>query len=269
MATKQLSWYELKNLKADIHQLQSDVDNYHRQLKEAKVDLSRLKPGDEKYDETEDRRVKLEAGIAMFSEELETLRAQLPEEKPKEPVAVVPKKPKIELKQGDWVLAHRNKDDQRLTAAKVIAILGVGENKMFQVRFKDKFLTQIRADECRPATRINEENEIKKRKAEEEAARPKNPNVIIAEAQLKREPSLASAGPDRPAKIPRKLGSEKKLEKSRGNWNDFMSKQKKSKESMFRTGEGVNARVGFVGSGRPMTKDVARKRHVHEEIEED
>ena len=89
-----------------------------------------------------------------------------------------------------------------------------------------------------------------------------------------------SDGPTRPAKIPRKVKANKELEAGKSKWQQFSAgggvKKGKGaavtagkKESMFRTGDGVNARVGFTGSGREMRKDEKRARHVYNEGEEE
>jgi len=59
-----------------------------------------------------------------------------------------------------------------------------------------------------------------------------------------------SDGPPKPAKAPRKVKANKELEAGKNKWQDFTAKGKvgkvAKKESMFRTGEGVNARGEFV-----------------------
>lgn len=102
--------------------------------------------------------------------------------------------------------------------------------------------------------------------------------------QAKREPSIVSDGPVRPAKIPRKVKAKNELEAGKAKWQDFASKSKGKhgkKDSMFRTGEGVTARgmlhaisnrmptdffpVGFTGSGHEMRKDPTRSRHIYQQ----
>ena len=83
---------------------------------------------------------------------------------------------------------------------------------------------------------------------------PPVPNVISAAAnidtalasQLKNEANQTLDGPPKPAKVARKVKANKELEAGKSKWQEFSAKGKfgktAKKESMFRTGEGVNAR---------------------------
>ncbi|KAL8860378.1 MAG: hypothetical protein Q9198_010579, partial [Flavoplaca austrocitrina] len=105
---------------------------------------------------------------------------------------------------------------------------------------------------------------------------PHNTSVISAAAninpdlanQAKKEPSTVSDGPTRPPKLPRKVKANKELEAGKSKWQEFSTKGKLTKlpkkDSMFRTPEGVNARVGFTGSGQEMRKDPGRSRHIYQ-----
>lgn len=107
----------------------------------------------------------------------------------------------------------------------------------------------------------------KKRKADATPATPATPtfpgpsNVISAAAninhelasQARKEPSKVSDGPTRPAKVPKKIKANKELEAGKNKWQEFSAKGKSGKvakkDSMFRTGESVNAR----GQSHPCT----------------
>jgi len=82
-----------------------------------------------------------------------------------------------------------------------------------------------------------------------------------------------SDGPLGPAKIPRKVKANKELEAGKNKWQQFAAKGKvgkvAKKDSMFRTGESVNARVGFTGSGHTMRKDPTRSRHIYQQEGQD
>jgi len=99
-----------------------------------------------------------------------------------------------------------------------------------------------------------------------------NINPALA-SQARKESSKASEGAERPAKASRKIARNKELEAGKNKWQDFNAKKfgkGSKKESMFRTPEGVNARVGFTGSGQAMRKDPARSKNVYyQEQEED
>ncbi|KAI5370788.1 Putative Tudor domain-containing protein [Septoria linicola] len=84
----------------------------------------------------------------------------------------------------------------------------------------------------------------------------------------KREPSKVSDGPTRMPPAPKKLKGNKTLEKSKSSWNDWQKSGPKKpaiggatklkKDSQFRTPDLPNAKVGFTGSGKGMSKDQAR-----------
>jgi survival-of-motor-neuron-related-splicing factor 30 len=99
-----------------------------------------------------------------------------------------------------------------------------------------------------------------------------NINPALAD-QAKKEPSKVSDGPARPPKVPRKVKANKELEAGKSKWQDFTAKGKHGKgarkESMFRTGDGVNARVGFTGSGQAMRKDPSRSKHIYQTLDDD
>ncbi|KAK3503995.1 hypothetical protein B0T13DRAFT_508743 [Neurospora crassa] len=71
----------------------------------------------------------------------------------------------------------------------------------------------------------------------------------------------------------KKIKANKELEKGKNKWQEFTAKGKfgkgaTKKESMFRTPEGVNGRVGFTGSGQAMRKDPTRSRHIYQPNED-
>ncbi|KAK3342480.1 hypothetical protein B0H65DRAFT_220402 [Neurospora tetraspora] len=71
----------------------------------------------------------------------------------------------------------------------------------------------------------------------------------------------------------KKIKANKELEKGKNKWQEFTAKGKfgkgaAKKESMFRTPEGVNGRVGFTGSGQAMRKDPTRSRHIYQPNED-
>lgn len=95
------------------------------------------------------------------------------------------------------------------------------------------------------------------------------PSVDRSLVQQKREPSKVSDGPTRLPPEPKKLKGNKALEKGKANWQAFSTKGPmkkgsgglpKKKDSMFRTPDLPNAKVGFTGSGKPMQKDQERSR---------
>ncbi|KAG2414295.1 hypothetical protein HFD88_003486 [Aspergillus terreus] len=182
------------------------------------------------------------------------------------------------------VLARWVSGDNAFYPARITSITGSSSNPVYIVSFKSYGTVEtLTAKDLRPISG----NDSRKRKADASsgssasqspAPQPPHASVISAAADInpalaneaRREPSKVSDGPARPAKAPRKVKANKELEEGKMKWKDFASKGKLGrKQSMFRTGEGVNARVGFTGSGQQMRKDPARTRHVYQQADED
>ncbi|CAG7953298.1 unnamed protein product [Penicillium olsonii] len=185
---------------------------------------------------------------------------------------------------NDNVLARWVSGDNAFYPAKVTSITGSSANPMYLVSFKSySTVENLTAKDLRPISG----SDSRKRKADgnpgsSASPSPAPPGVISAAAdinpalatQARNEPSLASDGPPRPPKVPRKVKAKKELEEGKNKWQDFSAKAKGKgkfgkKESMFRTGEGVNARVGFTGSGQTMRKDPTRSRHIYQQVEDE
>ncbi|EPE04930.1 hypothetical protein F503_00084 [Ophiostoma piceae UAMH 11346] len=84
--------------------------------------------------------------------------------------------------------------------------------------------------------------------------------------------SPAVLGEEPPTKKFKKIKATKQLEAGKSKWQEFSTKGKTTKgvkkDSMFRTPEGVQGRVGFIGSGQAMRKDVTRSRHIYQTNED-
>ncbi|SMY19716.1 unnamed protein product [Zymoseptoria tritici ST99CH_1A5] len=185
---------------------------------------------------------------------------------------------RADFKVGDHVQAKYSADKQWYPAT-VVSKTGSSADPVYTVSFTGyNEKENKRKFEVRPAD--------KKRKAEAPPDVPvppkpsspvRNGNVISAAASIdaslvqKKEPSKVSDGPTRMAPAPKKLKGNKQLEKSKSSWKDWQSAgpkksagaaalKKMGKESQFRTPDLPNAKVGFTGSGKPMSKDVARTR---------
>ena len=92
--------------------------------------------------------------------------------------------------------------------------------------------------------------------------------VVDKSAMQRKEPSMVSDGPTRMQPEKKKLKGGKVMENKKANWQTFMQNgpkktaisASKHKESMFRTPDAPNAKVGVVGSGKPMQKDPSRSK---------
>lgn len=157
---------------------------------------------------------------------------------------------------NDTVSARWKSGDGGFYTARITSITGSSSDPVYIVTFKNYGNTEtLKAKDIKPLS-----TEVKKRKADGISGsstpipQPSNPNIISAAAsvdpalaqQARREPSKVSDGPIRPAKVPRKVKANKELEAGKSKWQDFAAKSKggkmAKKESMFRTGESVNAR---------------------------
>ncbi|KAI9708631.1 MAG: hypothetical protein M1820_003849 [Bogoriella megaspora] len=203
-------------------------------------------------------------------------------------------------KLNDVIMAKWISGDKQFYQAKIIGVYGSSANPKYTVRFidydgyteqvgiQDTYVVQS-SSKKRKADTYATPIEPKKQKADVSpvagpaattaaatgpvassstgiiSAAP-NINKELA-SQVKKEPSKVSDGPARPAKVARKVKANKELESTKNNWKNFnagLSKKGiKTKESMFRVPDNPNARVGFTGSGKAMSKDIVRTKHVY------
>lgn len=192
----------------------------------------------------------------------------------------------ISFSVNDSVLARWKSGDGSYYPARITSITGSSSNPVYIVSFKSYGTTEtLTARDIKP---ISSGADSRKRKADgtpgtpsSQSSTPQHSGIISAAAdinptladQARNEPSKVSDGPARPNKVARKVKATKELEAGKSKWKDFTTKSKfgkaAKKESMFRTPEGVNARVGFVGSGQAMRKDPTRSRHIYQQGEEE
>ncbi|EAW06605.1 uncharacterized protein ACLA_082970 [Aspergillus clavatus NRRL 1] len=203
---------------------------------------------------------------------------------------------------NDNVLARWTSGDNSFYPAKITSITGSSSNPVYLVSFKSYGTVEsLTAKDIKPISN----SDSRKRKADASSGysssqspvpQPPHASVISAAAdinpalanQVRKEPSKVGDGPARPAKVPRKVKANRELEEGKMKWKDFASKGKLGrKDSMFRTGDGMNARgtaflyfqddryanfflqVGFTGSGQQMRKDPSRSRHVYQQAEDE
>ena len=185
---------------------------------------------------------------------------------------------------NDTVTAKWRSGDGGFYTARITSITGSKNDPVYIVKFLKYGTTEtLKSRDIKPLSA-----EARKRKADgisgsstpiggQSTTTPMNTSVISAAAtvdpslaqQARKEPSKVSDGPIRPAKIPRKVKANKELEQGKSKWQEFAAKGKGSKgkkDSMFRTGESYSARVGFTGSGKEMSKDVKRERHIYQPL---
>jgi survival-of-motor-neuron-related-splicing factor 30 len=157
---------------------------------------------------------------------------------------------------NDNILARWVSGDNAFYPAKITSITGSSANPVYLVAFKSySNVENLTAKDIRPISGT----ESRKRKADgtsgSSASSPAPPpGVISAAADINptlatqaRNDQVKSDGPARPAKAPRKVKANRELEEGKNKWKDFAAKTKGKgkfgkKDSMFRTGDGVNAR---------------------------
>ncbi|KAF2669944.1 hypothetical protein BT63DRAFT_454125 [Microthyrium microscopicum] len=285
-------------MSSEVADLEEDLKGFRQQLEAVQASLHQDPDNEE-----------LKALVAEIQEAIDATESLITELKPAAPAAVTSEpsppaeKPKwsvenhpayqagyrkpgadpvseeakpVVYKVNDTVLARWVTGDKAFYPARITSITGSSSDPVYYVAFKSYDNTET----CRSADlKPMHTNNSKKRKADDS---PAIPGVISAAASIdptlataaKKEPSKVSDGPPKPPKAPKKIKAKKELEASKSAWKDFStkgkySKQAKKKESMFRTGDSVTARVGFVGSGQAMRKDPSRTRHVYQADEDE
>ncbi|MCJ1377514.1 hypothetical protein MMC17_000609 [Xylographa soralifera] len=257
---------ELQNLKIELEEVITLTETAIAELKPAPAPAiatnSSIPPVKEKW--SKENHPAFQAGYRRPA------APQSPVDEPEAPVT---------FSVNDNVLAKWKSGDRAFYPARITSITGSSSHPVYIVTFKSYANTEtLSAHEIKPIS-----TDSRKRKADGTPgtpsipALPTNTNVISAAAdinpelanQAKKEPSKVSDGPARPAKIPRKVKANKELEAGKNKWQDFTTKGKvgkvAKKDSMFRTPDGVNARVGFTGSGQQMRKDPTRSRHIYQQ----
>lgn len=211
------------------------------------------------------------------------------------------------------VLARWVSGDNSFYPARITSITGSSSNPVYVVSFKSYATVEtLTIKDIKPMSG----GDSRKRKADgtmpgitgsgssskppppPPAEKPPHYSSVISAAadinpalanQARKEPSKATDGPPRPPKVPRKVKATNELEQGKMKWKDFANKANIGrKDSMFRTGEGLNSRgdspllhicvyhklkfgfaVGFTGSGRQMRKDPTRTRHIYQKTDEE
>ncbi|EPS28319.1 hypothetical protein PDE_03265 [Penicillium oxalicum 114-2] len=195
--------------------------------------------------------------------------------------------PAVSFSVNDQVLARWVSGDNAFYPARITSITGSSSNPVYLVSFKSYGTVEnLTAKDIRPIAG----NDTRKRKADGTSGSSASPspappstshgNIISAAAdidpalasQARQDPSKMGDGSGRPAKAARKVKANKELEEGKNKWQNFAAKTKGKigkKDSMFRTGDSVNARVGFTGSGQQMRRDPTRTRHVYQQAEDE
>ncbi|KAK4217263.1 hypothetical protein QBC37DRAFT_370219 [Rhypophila decipiens] len=201
---------------------------------------------------------------------------------------------------NDDVVAKWLSGDKGFYPARITSITGSSTDPVYTVKFKvDGSIETLRSKDIRPPNNTSAAattNPAAKRKADlleniHPASGSASPaggfspiaggsnNGVVVQKAAEKYPSAETAkkDDDKPKPKFKKMKPTKELEANKSNWQNFNAKGKfgkaggitKKKESMFRVPEGVNARVGFTGSGQAMRKDVTRSRHVYQVADDD
>ncbi|KAM4062831.1 splicing factor Spf30 [Hirsutella rhossiliensis] len=189
-------------------------------------------------------------------------KAAAPEEKEEAPV---------NYQVNDTVLAKWVSGDRAFYPARITSITGSSTAPIYNVKFKSYDSTEtLRSKDIRPVSNKRKADGTSAATAPATAASAASAPGLVSSAGATMYPEArneSQKGEDAPKPKPKKIKAKKELEASKSKWQEFNSKSKiaktKKKESMFRTPEGINGRVGFTGSGQAMRKDPARVRPVY------
>ncbi|KAK9325985.1 hypothetical protein V1517DRAFT_100360 [Lipomyces orientalis] len=158
------------------------------------------------------------------------------------------------FKTGAVVLARWLSGDKQYHRAKITGITGSSMQPMYTVKFFDNASTDTMPLSCVRALSGAES----KRKAPELSDGPLN--------------GVKAMTVEKPAKAA-KVVEKKVFDQGKAKWQEFSSKGVKTSKfgkarrigesSMFKSPDDVGGRVGIINSGRPMTKDYKRSKHVY------
>lgn len=293
MADLQATYRQIATIKRSIADEQAQRDDWAGTLPDMIAMLSTETGA--ALEEVKAAKAETEATIATYDKKIASLRnelSSLEERIPKKPEPVAPKfdpekhpllrKTVEKSEPAKPVIFHAGDicevlwfKDKAWYKAKVQTVLGSASNPKYLVRFVEYDDTvTVGLDDIRPI-------ESKKRKAEAPptpAPTPvvNSPHVISGPASINPDALAAQkpAGPDTSVPVNRRaIGSKKALERKAGAWNSFLTKgagkQVGKKESMFRSGTTVGSKVGFTGSGAPMTSNNKRQRFNKKEYQDD
>lgn len=164
---------------------------------------------------------------------------------------------------GDAVLARWSGGDGRMYPAKVASVTGSKDAPMVTVKF-----IGYSATETLPARQVRRNNAPGLFAAA--APRPAQPAVSASRTPaLSTEQLRERAMSAKKQKKVEKYEEKRRLLQSQQSWKKFANKGVKlggaggrvkiGEHSIFRTPEGVNGRVGYTGSGKPMTKNATER----------
>jgi survival-of-motor-neuron-related-splicing factor 30 len=172
---------------------------------------------------------------------------------------------------NDTVLAKWLSGDKAFYTARITSVTGSSTAPIYTVKFKSYDTTEtLRSKDIRPVSNKRKADGVSTTSATPSTVTPSAPGVVTSAGATTypdaKKDAEQSKDADKPPKA-KKIKAKKELEAGKNKWQEFNAKSKfgksNKKESMFRTPEGVNGRVGFTGSGQAMRKDPTRSRHVY------
>lgn len=162
---------------------------------------------------------------------------------------------RVQFKAGDMVLAQWLSGDKQYYQAKVTSVTGSMSNPRYTVKFPKHNSTEtLPADSVRhmPATHVNK--------------KPAVPPKTLPTDKVSKPDSQA------PKKVQHQPSKAQILDSGKQKWQQFTKKglkqgkgmkaKKLGESSMFRSPDDPLAKVGVVGSGRGMSKEKPRTKHV-------
>jgi survival-of-motor-neuron-related-splicing factor 30 len=162
---------------------------------------------------------------------------------------------RVRFKAGDMVLAQWLSGDKQYYQAKVTSVTGSMSNPRYTVKFPKHNTTEtLPADSVRqmPATHVN-----------------KKPTIPPKTGPIDK---VSKSDNQAPKKVQHQPSKAQILDSGKQKWQQFTKKglkqgkgmkaKKLGETSMFRSPDDPLAKVGVVGSGRGMTKEKPRTKHV-------
>ncbi|KAL7787900.1 hypothetical protein V8C37DRAFT_256114 [Trichoderma ceciliae] len=181
----------------------------------------------------------------------------------------------VQYQVNDTVLGKWLSGDKAFYPGRITSITGSSTDPIYIVKFKTYDTTEtLKSRDIRPITNKRKADGPPSASTTPVATTPAPGVVSSAGATMypeaKKEPE-AEKDAAKPPK-PKKIKAKKELEAGKSKWQDFNAKSRfgksNKKDSMFRTPEGIHGRVGFTGSGKAMSKDPTRSRHIYQVNEE-
>lgn len=174
---------------------------------------------------------------------------------------------------GDTVLARWLSGDKQFYQARVTLVAGSSANPRYTVKFaKHGTMDTVAADCVRPVASTHpQQQKIAPKHLRHIPSATISSSPVVTSPVSSTQPTQQNSNSIKPKQQP---STATLLDNSKNKWQDFAQKQSKKSGfkrqkviggSMFRSPDDAVGKVGVVGSGKGMTKDRPKGRHVFDE----